>query len=173
MVIGSWWSARSTAVIDAVLETPDLAPYPTIGTNNDLIGGTLPNSTIISLDGTTMSTTDLLGVPLIINFWFSTCEPCRREMPALGAAHRRYGKSIRFVGINMNDSAEVAQAFAKTYGVTYELFTEPSGALITTLGIATAPFTLLVNSNGRIVAQFAGELTASTLDTLISESFPT
>lgn len=173
VAIGWWWSAHSTPAVDAVLTTPGLVPYPTIGTNDELTGRTLPTSPIISLTGTTMSTSELIGTPLLINFWFSTCEPCRREMPVLAAAHREYGDSIRFVGLNMNDSASVAQAFALKWGVTYELFTEPSGALVTALGIATAPFTIFVNSDGRIVGQYAGELTASILDALISKVFST
>ena len=172
VVIGWWWSAHSTPEIDAVLTTPGLVPYPTIGTNDELTGKSLPTSPIISLAGTTMSTSDLIGTPLLINFWFSTCEPCRREMPVLAAAHRKYGDSIRFVGLNMNDSASVAQAFAKKYGVVYEMFTEPSGALVAALGIATAPFTIFVTSEGRIVNQHAGELTESTLDAIITEVFP-
>lgn len=172
VAIGWWWSIHSTPGVDAVLTTPGLVPYPTIGTNDDLAGKVLPTSPIVTLDGTRMSTSDLLGTPLLINFWFSTCEPCRREMPVLAAAHRKYGDSIRFVGLNMNDSGSVARAFAKKYGVTYELFIEPSGELVTALGIATAPFTLLVNPDGYIVAQFAGELTESSLDTLIAKAFP-
>jgi len=172
VVIGWWWSAHSTPPIDAVLTTPGIVPYPTIGTNDELTGKLLPTRPIISLAGTTMSTSDLIGTPLLINFWFSTCEPCRREMPVLAAAHRKYGDSIRFIGLNMNDSASVAQAFAKKYGVVYEMFTDPSGALVAALGIATAPFTIFVTSEGRIVNQHAGELTESTLDAIISEVFP-
>jgi len=173
VAIGWWWSAHSTPAVDAVLTTPGLVPYPKIDTNENLTSRMLPANTIISLDGATMSTSELLGMPLIINFWFSTCEPCRREMPVLAAAYRQYGDSIRFVGVNMNDSATVARTFAKKYGVTYELFTEPSGALVTELGIATAPFTIFINSDGHIVDQFAGELTASILDELIAKAFPT
>lgn len=173
LTVGWWWSAQSSSTVDAVLSIPGLVPYPAIGTNDDLIGRTLPPHTILTLDGTRMSTSDLLGAPLLINFWFSTCEPCRREMPVLAAAHRKYGDSIRFVGLNMNDSATVARAFATKYGVAYELFTEPTGTLVAELGIATAPFTVFVNSDGRIVSQVAGELTASTLDEFIAGAFPT
>lgn len=172
VAIGWWWSAHSTPTVDAVLTTSGLVPYPTIDTNDDLTGRTLPANTIIALDGTTMSTTELLGAPLLINFWFSTCEPCRREMPVLATAHRKYGDSIRFIGLNMNDSATVAGEFAKKYGVNYELFTEPSGTFVAELGIATAPFTMFVSSDGHIVSQIAGELTASALDALISDLFP-
>lgn len=173
VAIGWYWSANSDPTVDAILTTPGLVPYPTIGTNDELTDSTLPTSPIISLLGSTMSTADLIGTPLLINFWFSTCEPCRREMPVLAAAHRKYGDSIRFIGLNMNDSAAVAQEFAQKWGVTYELFTEPSGSLVTALGIATAPFTIFVASDGRIVSQHAGELTASTLDETIAENFPT
>ena len=169
VAIGWYWSANSDPPVDAILTTPGLVPYPTIGTNEELTDSMLPTSPIISLLGTTMSTADLIGTPLLINFWFSTCEPCRREMPVLAAAHRKYGDSIRFVGLNMNDSASVAQEFARKWGATYEMFTEPSGSLVAALGIATAPFTIFVASDGRIVNQYAGELTASTLDTIISE----
>ena len=172
VVIGWWWSANSEPGVDAVLTTPGIVPYPTIGTNDELTGTTLPTTPIISLAGTTMSTSDLIGTPLLINFWFSTCEPCRREMPVLATAHLKYGDSIRFIGLNMNDSASVARTFAKKYGVVYEMFTEPSGALVAALGIATAPFTIFVTSEGRIVNQHAGELTESTLDAIISEVFP-
>ncbi len=173
VIIGWWWSAQSTPVVDAVLTTPGLVPYPTIGTNEEVTGEPLPVSPIVSLSGKTMSTTDLVGTPLLINFWFSTCEPCRREMPVLAAAHRKYGDSIRFVGLNMNDTASVARSFALKWGVTFEIFTEPSGGLVTALGIATAPFTIFVGSDGRIVDQHAGELTSATLEEIISEAFPT
>jgi len=172
VVIGWWWSAQSAPSVDAVLTTPGLVPYPTIGTNDVVTGELLPVSPIVSLEGTTMSTSDLVGTPLLINFWFSTCEPCRREMPVLAAAHRKYGDSIRFVGLNMNDSASVAKSFAAKWGVTYEIFTEPSGGLVAALGIATAPFTIFVNSDGHIVNQYAGELTTSALEEIISVAFP-
>ena len=172
VVIGWWWSTQSTPPVDAVLSTPGLVPYPTIGTNEEITGELLPTIPIVAVSGTTMSTTDLIGTPLLINFWFSTCEPCRREMPVLAAAHRKYGDSIRFVGLNMNDSSTVAKFFAKKWGATYEMFTEPTGALVTALGIATAPFTIFVSSDGRIAKQHAGELTSSTLDAIISEAFP-
>lgn len=171
--IGWWWSAQTTPSVDAVLTTPGLVPYPTIGTNEEVTGEQLPVSPIVTLSGSTMSTSDLIGTPLLINFWFSTCEPCRREMPVLAAAHHKYGDSIRFVGINMNDSASVAKSFAQKWGVTYEIFTEPSGALVTALGVATAPFTIFVSSDGRIASQHAGELTTSTLDAIIAKAFPT
>ncbi|NDD87046.1 MAG: TlpA family protein disulfide reductase, partial [Actinobacteria bacterium] len=39
----------------------------------------------MSEDGRTISSADWIGTPLVLNFWYSTCEPCRREMPLLAA----------------------------------------------------------------------------------------
>ncbi len=167
--VGGWYWGNSSGSIDGRLTEPGVVAYPTIGTNKDLIGRTFPDVELTSLVGPKVLTSTLFGTPLVINFWYSTCEPCRREMPVLVAADTRKEGRVRFIGLNMSDSAEVALKFAKTYGVSYELFIDPSGSLISSLGIAIAPFTLFVDRNGVIVGQVSGELTTETLQTHIDE----
>ena len=53
----------------------------TIGTNASVEGVTLPVVDLEAGDGTTLSTADLIGQPLIVNVWFSTCGPCKQELP--------------------------------------------------------------------------------------------
>jgi peroxiredoxin len=93
-------------------------------------------------------------------------------MPVLANAHDKYGSKISFLGLNMNDSASVAKEFAEKYNVNYEIAFDPSGAFISSLGIATAPTTLFVSKDGVVLDQVAGELTAEKLDGLIAEWFP-
>ena len=50
-----------------------------IATNSRLKGEQLPNIELENVDGETTSTKSLLGTPTILNIWYSTCEPCRRE----------------------------------------------------------------------------------------------
>lgn len=168
--VGGWYLGNSSNSVDGRLTEPGVVAYPAISTNKDLIGSKLPEVELTSLVGSKVLTSTLLGTPLVINFWYSTCEPCRREMPVLAAADAKNKDLIRFIGINMNDSASVAIKFAKTYGVNYELFIEPSGTLISRLAIATAPFTLFVDREGVIVGQVAGELTTETLQAHIDEA---
>ncbi len=168
--VGGWYWGESSGSLDGRLTEPGIVAYPTISTNKNLIGRTFPNAELTPLVGPKVSTSTLLGTPLVINFWYSTCEPCRREMPVLAAADAKNKGTVRFVGININDSASVALKFAKKYGVNYELFIEPSGSLISKLGIATAPFTLFVDRDGVIVGQVAGELTSETLQAHIDEA---
>jgi len=129
----------------------------------------LPEIKLISVDGQEVSTQSLLDTPLIINVWYSTCEPCRRELPAFADADAQYRNQVRFVGVNIKDSASVAKEFASQYGVKFELLLDKNGQFISQLGIATAPVTLAINPQGVIVGQKAGEISAGELDELVKE----
>jgi len=169
---GGWlWSRVSEPTLDARLTTPGEVPYPTIATNSEVAGTSLPQASLLTLDNKTIDSSKLIGKPLIINFWYSTCEPCRREMPVLAASADAHSATVRFVGINMNDSIETATAFAEKYNVLYDIMFDTSGSFIGDLGIATAPMTLFVDVQGIIVDQVAGEITADKLESLIAKWF--
>ena len=169
---GGWlWSSASEPDLDARLTTPGEVPYPTIATNSAVAGTSLPHASLLTLDNKTIDSTTLIGKPLILNFWYSTCEPCRREMPVLAASADAHSATVRFVGINMNDSVETAKESITKYNVLYDIMFDPSGSLISDLGIATAPMTLFVDAQGVIVDQVAGEITADKLESLIAKWF--
>ena len=140
-----------------------------IATNTLLLGSQLPAIKLETVEGQEVSTQSLLNKPLIINVWYSTCEPCRRELPALANADTQYRNLVRFVGVNIKDSATVAREFAAQYGVEFELLLDKNGLFISQLGIATAPVTLAIDQQGVIVGQKAGEISASELDELVKE----
>jgi thiol-disulfide isomerase/thioredoxin len=165
------WSRASEPTLDARLTTPGEVPYPTIATNNAVAGMSLPTASLLTLDGKKIDSSELIGKPLILNFWYSTCEPCRREMPVLAASADTHSATVRFVGINMNDSIETATAFAEKYNVLYDIMFDSSGSFISDLGVATAPMTLFVDAQGMIVDQVAGEITAEKLESLITKWF--
>jgi len=140
-----------------------------IATNNRLTGLQLPNIELENVAGEKIYTQSLLGAPIILNIWYSTCEPCRRELPVLASAAMRYRDQVRFIGVNIKDSASVAEEFAAQYGVKFELLFDTNGQFISQLGIATAPVTLAVDAQGKIIEQIAGEISAGKLNELVSE----
>ena len=85
------------------------------------------------------------------------------------SAAARYRDQVRFVGVNIKDSASVAEQFAAQYGVKFELLFDTKGLFISQLGIATAPVTLAVDAQGKIIEQIAGEISANKLNELVSE----
>jgi len=120
------------------------------------------------LDGQPASLGRFAGHPLVINFWATWCAPCREEMPALSRVSGSTAGRVQFLGLAQDDPQKV-RAFARDLGVRYPLWTggdevmELSRRLGNRMGVL--PFTVVLDSAGRVVAQKVGayhedELTA-------------
>lgn len=156
--------------LDVVLDVPGEYQTPGIGTNAPLQGKRLTAADVLDLSGEAIDVSRLLdGRPLLINFWFSNCQPCKREMPALAAANRVYGDRVRFVGINPQDTAETTRSFATDMGVGYELFRDPNGEFVVATGVATFPTTLFVDASGVVRVQKAGELSSADIESALEQ----
>lgn len=167
LILGRWLNRDATQTYNLTNDSAALSNE--IATNKDNTGLQLAKVELTNVDGTTASTDSFLGTPTIINIWYSTCEPCRRELPVLASTAEQYGDKVRFIGVNIKDSAKVAKDFATKYGVNFEIFLDLNGAFISSSGISTAPVTLAVNAQGLIVAQIAGELSTDKLTALVTE----
>ncbi len=139
---------------------------PTIGTNAAVTGRSLPKVNVQTVAGDSFATADLVGRPLVVNFWYSTCAPCKRELPAFAAVQAKLGDKVRFVGVDSLPPSAHEEAFARDRGVQYELFYDTNGALTSAVGVAAFPQTLFIDATGTIVEQ-TGELTADRLEQLI------
>lgn len=165
-IVVGWWTARDDDerfVLDATMNS--------IALNKLSEGAMLATVDLEDSSGNLVSTDTLLGGPLVINFWFSTCEPCRREFPVLVDADERY-QHLRFVGVNLNDTPERAMAFAAEFGARFEMFFDRDGRLTSAMGVATAPVTLLIDAGGVVRRQITGEVSDSMLREAIAEVFP-
>lgn len=166
-VVGGWALSRSSDDVDAKLTDPGVEQTPGIGTNANITGEKFPFVEVVDVLSGREVTITPLGRPMVINFWFSTCEPCKREMPALTAAAARYGSRVNFVGINPNDTEVSAKAFLDKYGIKYANYLD-NGNQIAAAGVTTMPTTFFVGADGEIVKTHAGELTADDIDSIIT-----
>jgi cytochrome c biogenesis protein CcmG/thiol:disulfide interchange protein DsbE len=128
-------------------------------------GEPLPAATLPALDGygppEGRDLTDLRGTPLVVNFWASWCAPCVREMPALQRVAEDTGVTV--VGIDYVDRVDEATALADELGITYELLRDDDGSYGQRVGVVGMPTTLLVDADGVVVEQLAGELSEDQL----------
>src|SRR4029077_11565806 len=124
---------------------------PTIGTNAVVTGRSFPKVDIETLAGDSFPTADLLGRPLVVNFWYSSCAPCKKELPEFAAVQAKLGDQVRFVGIDSLPASPSEEAFARDKGVQYELFYDTNGELASAVGVAAWPQTLFIAADGTIV----------------------
>ncbi len=140
------------------------------GDDNNAGGDTavLPSIELTAAGDATVQTDDLLGQPLVINFWYAACPPCANELKYFAAVDDRYGDQVRFVGINAIDSVEEMTEFAADRGVSYELFRDPLAELQTGLRLTSFPTTLFVAADGSIIER-TGVLDESGLEAEVLE----
>ncbi len=148
---------------DVTLTSSGLYDAPGIPLNDKVRGAMLAAFTVTDTNGNEVHSSDLIGAPLVINLWATTCEPCKRELPAFAAAHRDLGDQIRFVGINQFINDDTALNFARQYGVGYEMLADVNGEFVLALGVSALPYTLFVAADGTIIAQKGTEISAAEL----------
>src|SRR5438309_9626321 len=88
------------------------------------IGSRLPDFSMKDLQGRDISSTDLRGRVVLIDFWATWCQPCKKEMPGYQKLADRYGSRgfvvIGFKSDVMMDTEDPVQ-FARKIGVHYPL----------------------------------------------------
>jgi thiol-disulfide isomerase/thioredoxin len=111
------------------------------------------------------------GRPLVINFFASWCAPCRAELPALAAAHAKWGDQVDFVGVDFQEASEAAAAeLLFETGITYPIMEDPDGALLRELGtLPTMPTTIFVTADSVILERHHGLILSDQLDERIEE----
>ncbi len=111
-------------------------------------------------DGTKQTLKDFAGKAVILDFWATYCEPCRREIPHLNSLIAKYGvENIQVVGLNVGgdeDKPEIP-AFVKQTKLDYPIaFPEDELIKFVFAGRDDIPQTIIVDRTGRVVTKIIG-----------------
>jgi thiol-disulfide isomerase/thioredoxin len=121
----------------------------------------LPEIQLPGTDGRVHRLADWKGKPLVVNFWATWCDPCRREIPLLKALRREHAAdSLEIVGIAMDYPADV-QKYVTEHGIDYPVMVGDQGGLgaVSAFGMETVlPFSVFADREGHVVTLKVGEL---------------
>ena len=138
------------------------------------------------LDGNTVKSDELFSgnAVTVVNFWFTTCNPCVGELAELDALNKELAdKGGALIGVNaftldgdetaISDAKDVLAKKGATYQNVYFDSSSPAGAF--TANIFAFPTTYVVDRNGNIVGEpIVGAITeknqAETLQSLIDQA---
>ena len=85
--------------------------------------GLAPDYAFVTLDGTSVTSADLLGNVVVLNFWATWCGPCKLEMPALQSLHEdRAEEGVVVLGLSTDvGGAGTISEFLSERGITYKV----------------------------------------------------
>jgi thiol-disulfide isomerase/thioredoxin len=115
------------------------------------MGSHLPDFAVRDLQGRELSSADLQGKTVLIDFWATWCQPCKKEMPGYQKLLDKYGShGFAVIGFKfdvMRDTENPVQ-FAKKIGVKYPLAVASEDIKQKFGGIPGLPTTMLYDRQG-------------------------
>ena len=137
-----------------------------------LTDGDAPAFEVASPTGGVFNLDRLEGQPVLLNFWFPSCPPCRAELPDLQDAYQRHGEEIQFLGVQLLglDSAEEGQQFLNEFGITYPSGPDVENQMIRDFKVLGFPTTIFIDRNHNVVKKYAGILSEDSIESFIAST---
>ncbi|MEO8681668.1 MAG: TlpA disulfide reductase family protein [Vicinamibacterales bacterium] len=113
-----------------------------------------------TLDGQAKWLTDFKGHVILLNFWSTTCPPCRLETPWFVEFQSKFqDQKFTVLAVSMDDDPARIKEFMKAFNVNYPMMVgrEVEERIQTaTGGIWGLPTTYLIGRDGRVIQKHLG-----------------
>ncbi len=114
----------------------------------EYLGKELPDFTLPDLNGEQVALSDFYGKPLVLNFWFRNCTPCKKEMPRLNKIKGQFQDRVSFVAICLDDMDEL-KGFFEYHDFDYMQLIN-AREVASAIGIVAFPKNIVINREGRV-----------------------
>ena len=137
------------------------------------VEGGLPELELACFGGGPAVDLSSLRGPLVLNAWFATCAPCKRELPVLQDFYAQHGDRVDVLGVDFADPiTEGAMELLVESGVTYPQVADTEGelGLDPVVRAVAFPTTVLVGADGAVEAVLPMEIrSVEQLEDLVAE----
>jgi peroxiredoxin len=132
-----------------------------------------PAVTFTSIAGEKVTTGDLRGRVVLLNFWATDCVVCVKEMPRLAQTYRKFASpEFEMIAVAMRyDPPNYVLRYAEQNALPFKVALDPMGELAKAFGdVRLTPTTIVIDREGNIVKRIIGEPDFAALDALIERS---
>jgi peroxiredoxin len=132
-----------------------------------------PDVTFIAINGQKISTQDLRGKVVMINFWATSCATCVKEMPQMVETYNKFRQDgLEFVAVAMSyDPPNYVLNYAETRKLPFKVALDSGGDLARQFGdVNMTPTTFVIGKDGKILKRYLGEPDFASLHALLQKS---
>jgi cytochrome c biogenesis protein CcmG/thiol:disulfide interchange protein DsbE len=135
-------------------------------------GNSPPPVNVWSLSGQNITLSNYRGRVLLIDFFATHCEPCRRSIPHIVDLYGRYSKQgLQVLGVSLDKGKEKDVAAYVTAKKIYYPVAMADDEIVEDYGIRSIPTLFVINKKGMIVERYPGfnEDIAKSMEALIKK----
>ncbi len=126
-----------------------------------------PDFTVLDAAGNKVKLSDMVGKPVVVNFWASWCGPCKMEMPEFEEVYKELGDEVHFMMVNLTDgwqeTQEMAQSFIEEEGYTFPVYYDMMSEGAMNYGVSSIPATYFIDAEGNAIAQARSAIDGETV----------
>ncbi|MGH2380616.1 MAG: TlpA family protein disulfide reductase [Candidatus Limnocylindria bacterium] len=158
------------AIVLGVLATIPLLRGAPDGRIGSLVGQPPPALRAEDLDGRTWSLADADGRLVWVNFWATSCEPCRTEMPAMQRLADAYPDELLILGVDWGEGRDAVTDFVDRYRVEYPILLDPTlETYYRWAGTDGLPRHYFIGTEGTVLREVVGPLDPPRMVAILDE----
>lgn len=131
-----------------------------------------PLVTFVSLQGEKITTADLRGKVVLVNFWATDCATCVKEMPDIVATYNKYrAQGFETIAVAMrHDPLNYVLNYTEKNKLPFKVALDPMGELARAFGeVKLTPTAFIIDKQGKLVMRILGEPDFAKLHALLEE----
>jgi peroxiredoxin len=134
------------------------------------IGHPAPDFTLTTLEGETVTLSDLRGQAVLINFWATWCGPCRIEMPDIESVYDQYADE-GFVVLAVNDAepAGLVSAYVTDLGLSFPIVMDPTRDVQHLYQVRAFPTSYFIDRDGVVQEAIFGSMTRPVIEDRVED----
>jgi peroxiredoxin len=120
------------------------------------VGDPAPEFSIKDETGKELKLSDYRGNVVFLNFWFTTCEPCRQEMPDMELVNRVFkDRKFKMIPVSVDTNFDDVKKFYQDFKLTtMPMYLDPGKQISSRYNVYMFPETYIIDGNGIVLKHY-------------------